>query len=134
MFSKQISVFVENKNGRLAEILKVLKDSGVNLRALCLADTSNYGILRFIANDTEKTQDVLKQNKMMFNVSDVITVKMQDEAGSLSDILSTLAQNNISVEYAYAFLSNNENEAMAVIRTNNDALASGVLKEKGYCC
>ncbi len=134
MFSKQISVFVENKKGRLAKILASLKDNGINIRALCLADTQNYGILRFIASDTEKAQGVLKNEKMMFNVSDVLTVRMEDEAGSLCEILSVLALGDIDVEYAYAFVSKNENEAMAVIRTSDDKAAADVLKKKGYAC
>ena len=132
MFSKQISIFVENKHGRLARVLTVLKDNGVNIRALCLADTPNYGILRFIAGDTEKAQTVLGKEKLMFNASDVLTVTMEDEAGSLCEILSLLADKDIGVEYAYAFVSKNDNEAMAVIRTSDDNAAADILKEKGY--
>ncbi len=128
MFSKQISVFVENKKGRLARILETLKDNGINIRALCLADTQNYGILRFIADDTEKAQSVLKSEKMMFNVSDVLTIKMEDESGSFCQIISLLASHDIDVEYAYAFVSKNENEAMAVIRTSDDKAAEELLK------
>lgn len=132
MFSKQISVFVENRNGRLSEIMNVIKKSGANLRALSLADTSNYGVLRFIADNSDKALASLKEAGMMASVSDVVTVRLKDEAGGLANMLAKLSEFNIGVAYAYAFISRKDGEACVVLRCSDDEKAAEILSGAGY--
>lgn len=132
MFTKQISVFVENRKGRLSEIMEVLSDGKVNLRALSMADTSDFGVLRFIADDPETVERILKSHKMTVSLNDVITVKLKDEAGSLAKVLCLLAASDIGVEYTYAFLARQSDSACVVLRSSDDVKAAALLEEAGY--
>src|SRR5512142_2297213 len=96
---EQISVFIENKSGRLAEIARLLGDAGVNIRALSLADTSDFGILRLIVNDREKAKTFLKEKGFTVSKTDVVAVEVPDRPGGLSSILQTLDSEKINVEY-----------------------------------
>jgi len=100
---KQISVFLENKSGRLAEVLGSLGQKKIKINALTIADTSEYGILRFIVNDFQGAIDTLREKGFTVNVTDVIAVSTPSQAGSFAKVLQTLADENISVEYMYAF-------------------------------
>ena len=132
MNAKQVSIFVQNRNGRLAEVMSFLRDQNVNLRALSLADTQNYGVLRFIAEDPEKIVAACKEAGMMASVSNVEIAKLNDKPGSLAELLCLLADKGVGVEYAYAFVGYTDGSAWVVLRTSDDALAEEVINANGY--
>ena len=117
MIIKQLSVFLENKSGRLAEVLETLGEKKINITAMAVADTSEYGILRFIAAEVEKARDVLKAKGFSVHLSDVLCIITGSEAGSFAKALKILSQENISIEYIYAFSIGNK--AAIVMRTEN---------------
>ena len=102
---KQISIFIENVKGKLAAVTNLLAENNVDLRALSIADSTDYGILRIVADDAEKAKKVLDENSYLAKVTDVLAVKTEDKPGSLAKIITALASADISVEYAYAFTS-----------------------------
>lgn len=116
---EQISVFLENKAGRLAEVTKVLAEAGINIRALSLADTSDFGILRLIVNDTELAKKVLKENGFTVGKTQVVAVEVEDRPGGLYKILDILRASNINVEYMYAFVQQSGNNAVIIFRFDN---------------
>ena len=130
MAIKQLSVFVENKPGKLLEIVKVLADAKINVRAMSIADTRDFGILRLIVSDTDKAKEVLSADSVV-TVTDVIAVEMKDEAGSLYNILNTLSGGGINIEYMYAFTASTKLGAYVVIRVDDNAHAESVLKDGG---
>ena len=111
MKAEQISVFLENKSGRLAEVMRVLGAAQVNIRALSIADTSDFGILRIIVNDKEKALDVLKANNFTVSKTDVVAVEVPDSPGGLSKILDLLEAQKVNVEYMYAFIERHADNA-----------------------
>ncbi len=130
---KQISVFVENKNGRLADVLNVLRDNGINIYAVHIADTTNFGILRFIVDKTEEAKQVIEKAGFAVKTTNVLAVGMGDEVGSLCNIINILKEENIPVEYLYAFAVRVEkNRAVVVIKTEDNSKAESVLKKAGY--
>ena len=132
MAIKQLSIFVENKRGRLVEITKMLADSGVNMRALSIADTRDFGILRLIVDDTQKACLVLAENSVMVKITDVVAVEMPHRTGSLNAALTVLNNAGINVEYLYAFLSSSGQGAYVVLRVADNAQAEQALKDAGY--
>jgi hypothetical protein len=116
---QQISIFIENKSGRLAEICGILDEAGVNIRALSLADTSDFGILRLIVQDSEKALKVLKERHFTVSKTDVIGVEVPDSPGGLSKILQILDQNSVNVEYMYAFVERSGDNAVIIFRFDN---------------
>ena len=132
MAIKQLSIFVENKRGRLVEITKMLADSGVNMRALSIADTRDFGILRLIVDDTQKACLVLAENNVMVKITDVVAVEMPHRTGSLNAALTELSNAGINVEYLYAFLSSSGQGAYVVLRVADNAQAEQALKDAGY--
>ena len=132
MAIKQLSIFVENKRGRLVEITKMLADSGVNMRALSIADTRDFGILRLIVDDTQKACLVLAENNVMVKITDVVAVEMPHRTGSLNAALTVLNGAGINVEYLYAFLSSSGQGAYVVLRVADTAQAEQALKDAGY--
>lgn len=129
MAIKQISVFVENKKGSLSETVKTISDAGINLRALSIADTQEFGILRIIASDTEKAVEVLKESTIV-NVTDVIAVKMDDKQGALHNVLEVLENSDINIDYSYAF-TGSQSGAYVVIRVDAVADAEKALADNG---
>ena len=125
---EQISVFLENKAGRLAEVAKILGDNGVNIRALSLADTTDFGILRLIVNDRQKAKQVLKDAGFTVGITEVIAVEVDDTPGGLARILTPLAENGINVEYMYAFVEKSSNKAVLIFKFENLEKAIEVLK------
>ncbi|MBN1524713.1 MAG: ACT domain-containing protein [Spirochaetales bacterium] len=115
---KQIAVFLENKKGRLAEVTRVLSEAGVNIRALSLADTADFGILRLIVNDTEKALAALKIKEFVAQVNEVIAVEIEDKPGGLSKILDVFEKENINIEYMYAFVEKHVDNAIVIFRTD----------------
>ncbi len=128
MTVKQLSVFIENRRGRLGEVLKVLKNSGVNILSMSLADTTEYGLLRLIVNDAAKGRDVLLEAGFSSMLTDILIVKVPHVAGSLQNILALIAENEIDIEYMYG-LSVEANDATIVVKTNELDRACEVLRK-----
>jgi len=127
---EQISVFLENKPGALAEVTRILGETGVNIRALSLADTKDFGILRLIVNDNEKAREVLDQKGFTVRKTEVVAVEVPDRPGGLADILKILAEANINVEYLYAFVQQSGENAIIIFRFDETDRAIAVLSEK----
>ncbi|MBQ3864774.1 MAG: ACT domain-containing protein [Clostridia bacterium] len=125
----QLSVFLENQPGRLAQALRLISAAGVNIRAMSLADTKDFGILRIIVSDVEKTKEILKNESVVIETG-VIAVRMEDQAGALYNILQVLEEADINVEYLYAFTGRKDASAYVVLRVNETELAEKALKEK----
>ena len=128
---RQISVFVENKPGKLAEAMKLLKSSKINIRALALADTKDFGILRIIVNDTDKTVDIFKEESYAVTVTEVVAVSIPDSAGQLSRVLDTLGEKGVNLEYLYAFIGKSDRSVSFVLRVDDNAAAGEALEEAG---
>ena len=131
MFIKQLSVFVENSQGRLQQIIDVLGENHINIRALSLADTTEFGILRLIVDDNEKAAALLKEKGVISKATDVIAVSIDDRAGGLAAVTRAISDAGISIEYTYAFLGRSEGKALLVIQTSDEKRAESVLTEKG---
>ncbi len=119
MLIKQISAFVENKPGRLAKITKILAENNINIRALSIADTTDYGILRLIVNDPESAVKILKDNGITASLTDVIAIGIDDKPGGLSLSMQILYDVNVTVEYMYAFIGTSKDKAVVVLRVDN---------------
>ncbi len=128
---EQISIFLENKSGRLAEVTRVLADAGINIRALSLADTADFGILRLIVNDTEKAKQVLKENGFTVGKTEVIGVEVPDRPGGLAGILEVLQKEDINVEYMYAFVQKSGDSAIIIFRFDELDRAIEALQKAG---
>ncbi len=128
---RQISVFINNKPNQLNEAVKSLKDAGINIRAMSLADTKDFGILRIVVNDTQKACDVMKNSGYAVIVTDVVTVSVPDTAGQLSRVLDVLGSEGVNVEYLYAFLGTSERSVSFVIRVDDNSKASDALTAAG---
>lgn len=131
MTVKQISVFVENKPGRLAEFTNVLRNNNIDMRALSIAETPDFGILRVIVNDPFETACVLKDAGYIASITPVLAVKVADEPGSLFKILDILAEANINLEYTYAFLTREKDSAYIIFRVEDNDRAAEVLSKNG---
>ncbi len=131
MIIKQISVFVENKSGRLAQITKVLADNNIDIRALSLADTTKFGILRFIVNEPERAEKVLKDADLTVSITDVIAVSVEDQPGGLSYPLRILDDKGINVEYIYAFVGAPHDKAFVILRVDDNQKAVKELQAAG---
>lgn len=129
---EQISIFIENKSGRLAEVTRILGEAGVNIRALSLADTSDFGILRLIVNDREKAKQVLKEKGFTVSKTEVVAVEVPDRPGGLSQILQSLDRESINVEYMYAFVERCGENAVIIFRFDETEKAIGALTSNGF--
>ncbi|MCX7919645.1 MAG: ACT domain-containing protein [bacterium] len=121
---KQISIFLENKKGRLLEVLNVLAQAKINIRALSIADTSDFGILRLIVPNPDKAKQVLEKAKFRVAETDVIAVGVPDKPGGLASVLEVFNRADLNVEYLYAFVAKSGEKAVVVIRTEN--IADGI--------
>ena len=128
---EQISIFLENKSGRLAEVTSVLSDAGINIRALYLADTSDFGILRLIVDDTEKARKVLKEKGFTVEKTRVVAIEVSDKPGGLSKILNTIKAEGINVEYMYAFVEKSGENAIVIFRFDELEKSIEVLRQAG---
>jgi hypothetical protein len=128
---RQVSVFIENKVGRIMEITEVLGESNINLRALSLADTSDFGILRMIVDNIDKAVKVLKDKGFIVKETDVVAVEVPDKPGGLARILEILCIANINVEYMYAFFEQPKDKALLIFRFEDPDRAIEVLSAKG---
>lgn len=132
MAVKQISVFLENKSGRLAAVAKLLGEKGVNIRALSIADTSDFGILRLIVNDPDKAYKALKEGGFTVSATDVLAVAVPDAPGGLAPALAALENAGINIEYLYAFVAQRENMAMVLFKVNDTDGATAALTKAGF--
>ena len=128
---EQLSIFLENKSGRLAEVATVLAEAGINIRALSLADTTDFGILRLIVNDTEKAKQVLKDQGFTVGKTEVIGVEVADKPGGLAEILNVMKTNSINVEYMYAFVQKSAGNAVIIFRFDELEKAIDALQKAG---
>ncbi len=131
MLMKQISVFVENKQGRLADITKILADNQIDIRALSIADTTDYGILRLIVNHPEKAIDILKDAGMTVSITNVLAVGIPDQPGGFANAISVLSDAGMGVEYAYAFITPADGQAYVILRVDDNERASSILQAGG---
>ncbi|MBP5209009.1 MAG: ACT domain-containing protein [Clostridia bacterium] len=133
MIIKQLSIFVENKTGKLAQVTGMIADLGVNIHALSIADTTDFGVLRIIVDNPELTADELRSNRMTVSVGDVICVNLENRPGGLTEALRVLYNCGISVEYVYAFSSpSSDSLARVVLRVDDPRKADAALREKGF--
>ena len=127
----QISVFIENKPGRLTEIIKTLSNKGIDIRALSIADTTDFGILRIIANDPEAAIKALREEGVTVSKTEVIGVLFEDKPGAFVEVLEILSGAGIAVEYAYAFLTHSKTSASVILRVEDNEKATKVLLDAG---
>lgn len=129
---QQISVFIENQSGRLFDVTSLLGKNDINIRALSLADTSDFGILRLIVNNPEKAYTILKENEFTVGRTDVIAVEVPDKPGGLAAILGALSKHSINVEYMYAFVERTGDCAIMIFRFDETDKAVEKLTEEGF--
>jgi hypothetical protein len=128
---EQISVFLENKTGRMSEVTAILAEADVNIRALALADTSDFGVLRLIVDDDEKASSVLKENGFTVGRTEVVAVEVEDRPGGLNKILEILRGAELNVEYMYDYVSHSGKDAVMIFRFDNTNAAIDVLTSNG---
>ena len=131
MSVKQISIFIENKKGSLAEVTKFISDKKINLRALSIADTQDFGILRIITDNPDNARELLKNEGYTVTATSVLAVALDDAPGSMAAILRVLSDAEISVEYTYAFMSNVQGKAYMIFRVDNNEKATSALVDAG---
>lgn len=131
MTAKQISVFLENKPGQLMELSKLLKHHNIDMRALSLADTKDFGIVRLIVDDPYKTACVLKDAGYIASITPVLALEFPDESGSLMAILDILGENNLNLEYTYAFTARKKDCAYMILRMEDNDKAADILTQNG---
>ncbi len=129
MLIKQISVFVENKQGKLHLLTDVLAREGIDLKALTIADTTDFGIMRCIVQDPEKTLKVIRENNFTATITEVIAAEVPDSPGGLSNVLKILSENGISVEYLYSFVKMHDNNAVIIFRVEAPAETANILQK-----
>ena len=128
---KQISIFVENQPGKLAELTRLLADADIDLRTLSLADTRDFGILRVIVNKPNETEKLLKANEWTYKTAEVIGVKLPDRPGGVAEVLEAINEAGVNVEYMYAFVNRIPGRADTVFRVDDIATTISALKAKG---
>jgi hypothetical protein len=128
---EQISVFLENKAGRLAEVTKVLGEAKINIRALSLADTTDFGILRLIVDQYDKAREVLKQHGFTVGKTEVVAIEVPDRPGGLAWVLQILSDSDVNVEYMYAFVQHSGKNAVIIFRFDNLEKAIELLQQQG---
>jgi hypothetical protein len=132
MAIKQISVFLENKAGRLAKVAEELKNNHINIRALTIADTSDFGILRMIVNKPDQAYDVLKKGGFTVRESDILAIELDDKEGVFYDLMKLCDANGLSVEYTYSFVEQHSNKAILFLRFEDNDKAIALFRKNGY--
>lgn len=131
MAIQQLSIFVENQRGKLAQIMQTLAAGGVDIRALSLADTADYGILRLIVSDTARAQALLEKSNCVLSVTDVLAVAVPDRPGAFAEVVQVLSQGDINLEYVYAFITPRKGQAYVVVRVKDNEAAATALAAAG---
>lgn len=129
---QQIAIFLENKSGRLADISHALSESNINIRALSLADTADFGILRLVVDDTDKARKVLKEHGFTVGITEVLAVEVTDKPGSLDRILQVIKKSGLNVEYMYAFTQKSGESGLLLFRFDNLEEAGRIFLEAGF--
>ena len=132
MAIKQLTVFVENRKGTMVSVTDILSQNNINIRALSIAETQNFGILRLIVNDNETAVKALEEKDYMIKAIDVVGVKIGDAPGKLTAALDVLDKADINVEYLYAFMTRTEKHAYVVLRVEDNVAAESVLEKAGF--
>ena len=132
MAIKQLTVFIQNKKGTVVSVTEILAKNDINLRALSIAETQDFGILRLIVSDEAKAEKVLRENGYLIKVIDVVGVKIGDAPGKLTAALDVLDKANINVEYLYAFMARTEKHAYVVLRVEDNEEAESILISAGF--
>ena len=131
MLIEQISVFVENKAGRLAELIGILGENDIDISALSIADTTDFGILRLIVNDPPKAEKILKENGMVVKTTQVIALAVEDKPGGLKKALDLLSGAGLVIEYMYAFIGKSDVGALVIVRVDQPEKAVKLMEENG---
>jgi len=126
----QLSIFLENRLGRLFEVISILGKNNINIRALSLAEKAEYGILRIIVDNKDKAVGILKEEKFSVNETPVLAVEVEDKPGGLAEVLNHFYQNGMNIEYMYAFVEKSRDKAILVFRVEDTEKAENILKEK----
>jgi hypothetical protein len=129
--AKQISIFLENKAGRLSHVTRVLGEAAINIRALSIADTSDFGILRIIVNDPAKAYTILKEAGFTVSETEVVAVQVPDSPGGLATVLEQMTAEDLNIEYMYAFLGTSGSDALVIIKVEDTRKACKTFQEKG---
>ena len=132
MAIKQLTVFVQNQKGTVVSVTDILAKNNINLRALSIAETQDFGILRLIVNDEKAAETVLAENGYLIKVIEVVGVKIGDEPGKLTSALDVLDKAGINVEYLYAFMARTEKHAYVVLRVEDNEVAEKALTDAGF--
>ena len=132
MAIKQLTVFVQNKKGTIVSLTNILSENNINIRALSIAETQDFGILRLIVNDEKAAKKVLSENGYLIKVIDVVGVKIGDAPGELTSALDILDKADINVEYLYAFMARTEKHAYVVLRVEDNTTAENALTNAGF--
>ena len=132
MALRQLSVFIENTKGQMADVVKTISDAGINLRAMSVADSKEFGILRLILSDVDKAVELLSSNEVIVRTTEVIAVKMDDTEGALYKVLKVLEEAQINVDYSYAFTAPKDGGAYVVFRVDDVDKAENLLSGKGF--
>ena len=131
MYIKQLSVFVENKDGRLAEITTIIANAGIDIRALSIADTTDFGILRLVVDKPYEAEKALKDAGLTVSLTDVIAIGIPDRPGGFAETISAVADKDVAVEYMYAFISREQDRAYLIMRVADNEKAIAALKAHG---
>ncbi|MHC4881631.1 MAG: ACT domain-containing protein [Planctomycetota bacterium] len=127
----QISVFLENRKGRLFDICSLLGNAGINIRALTVAETESFGVLRMVVDKPDEAIELFRKNNVTANQTDVVAAEVPDKPGGLAEVLKTLSDNDVNVEYMYGFVEKHSENALLVFRFDNPERAAQVLRENG---
>ncbi|MDA3970805.1 MAG: ACT domain-containing protein [Desulfobulbaceae bacterium] len=128
---EQIAIFLENKSGRLADITSILAGHGINIRAMSLADTADFGILRIIVNDTDNAKQILRDNGFTVGTTEVLVVEVQDKPGGLAEVLQIIKDGDLNIEYMYAFTQKSGDTGLIIFRFDEIDDAVNVLMKAG---
>lgn len=131
MLTKQISVLIDNRPGRLAGVTAALRDAGVNIRAISMADAPDFGIFRLVVDDTTRALQAVREAGFLAEVSDVVAVELVDRPGSLAAVLEVLSRGQVNIEYMYASLAEEAGKAVVYLRFEDSLRAAAVLRDGG---
>ena len=132
MAIKQIAIFVENRHGTLAETVSLLADADIDIRAFSVSETQDFGIIRMIVSDTDKAKDVISKSNHVCAITEVVGVKIPDTPGSMAKVVCLFAENEINIEYIYAFIGHSGKSAWVVIRVADNDKAEQLLTQNGF--
>lgn len=134
MFVKQLTVFVENKSGRVSDILDALGKANIDISALSIADTSDYGLMRMITDEPQKAKEILDGAGVAVKITDALAVPIENRPGGLADVMKRLKDGGVSVEYLYAFVGRKDGGALVVLKTDDNEKAEKIIRRCAECC